>query len=121
MLVSWKMNSLEKQAFIRRIAVENRFDPKGTKIYWSRHAITEAIQDDLTRQEVEATLENGDVIEDYPTGHRPLPDCLVLGFLTDARPIHAVVAIDEANDRVFLVTVYLPDEERWHHDWRTRK
>ena len=65
------MNAQEKQAFIRHIAVENRFDPKGAKIYWSRHAITEAVQDDLTRPEVEATLENGDVIEDYPTGLCP--------------------------------------------------
>jgi hypothetical protein len=115
------MNSLSKQSFIRQKAQENRNDLQGEKVYWSRHAIAEMINDGLNRADVEAALENCEVIEDYPRGHRPLPDCLVLGTLTDARPIHAVVAIDETNDRIFMVTVYLPSTEKWHNDWRTRK
>jgi hypothetical protein len=116
-----EMDDAEKEVFIRQKAIENRHDLEGLKIYWSRHAITEAVQDSLTRLDVEAALESGEVIEDYPAGHRPLPDCLVLGFLTDGRPLHAVVAIDIVTDRIFIVTVYLPAEERWHNDWRTRK
>ena len=115
------MKPLSKQIFIQQKAHENRSDPQGAKVYWSRHAIAEMVNDGLVRVDVEVALENCEVIEDYPMGHRPLPDCLVLGTLPDNRPVHAVVAIDETNDRIFMVTVYLPSVEKWHNDWRTRK
>jgi hypothetical protein len=115
------MNSLDKQTFIRTKAIENQADPNGEKIYWSRHAITEMLNDDLTQAEVEATLVEGEVIEDYPPKHRRLPDCLVLGKLKLYDPLHSVVAIDEPNDRIFMITVYKPSDERWENDWKTRK
>ncbi len=112
---------LDKQYFIRTKAFENQNDPEGQKIQWSRHAITELLNDDLTRAEVEKAFTACEVIEDYPTQHRPLPDCLVLGILEYSDPLHAVVAIDETNDRIFIVTVYRPVKERWENDWRTRR
>jgi len=115
------MDHLEKQLFIRQKAAENRSDPEGAKVYWSRHAIAELINDNLTRPEVERALEQSQIIEDYPIGHRPLPDCLVLAELSRTQPIHAVIAVDKAKDRVFVITIYVPSTERWHNDWRTRK
>lgn len=79
------------------------------------------VKDNLIRSEIEQALLQGEIIEDYPGGHRLLPDCLVLAFLPDERPLHAVIAIDEAKDRIFIVTVYLPSLERWQDDWQTRK
>lgn len=115
------MESPEKQAFIRRKARENGESSDGMQVYWSRHAIAEMVQDRLIRLEVEKALEDCEVFEDYPPRYRPLPDCLVLGFLQNTQPIHAVIAIDEARDRIFVVTVYRPSRERWEDDWRTRK
>jgi len=115
------MELLDKQTFIRRKARENTNSTDGSQVYWSRHAITEMVQDQLTRPEVETALQDCDVIEDYPATHRPLPDCLVLGQLPSTHPIHAVIAIDQARDRIFVVTVYRPSAERWEDDWRTRK
>ncbi len=115
------MISEDKQNFIQEMAVANEYDLEGERIYWSRHAITEAVNDSLTRQEVEAALTAAEIIEDYPVKRRPLPDCLVLTFLPDERPLHAVVAIDQEKERIFIVTVYLPSKEKWHDDWRTRK
>jgi len=112
---------LDKQNFIRSKAIENKNDPEGQKILWSRHAITELLNDELTRSEVETAFVTCEVIEDYPAQHRPLPDCLVLGMLGHSDPLHVVVAIDEVNDRIFIVTVYRPLKERWENDWRTRK
>jgi hypothetical protein len=112
---------LDKQIFIRCKARENIDNADGTLVYWSRHAITEMVQDQLTRSEVEMALRDGDVIENYPTTHRPLPDCLVSGYVHNTQPLHAVIAIDEAQDRIFVVTVYRPSAERWEDDWRTRK
>ena len=115
------MNRLGKQRFIRRKSLENRYDPEGAKVYWSRHAIAEMVNDGLSRFEIEEALAKCEVIEDYPAGHRPLPDCLVLASLSEVRPLHAVIAIDETRDRVFVITVYLPSREEWQDDWRTRK
>jgi hypothetical protein len=88
------MERLEKQQFIRRIAPENQTDATGSRVYWSRHAILEMVKDNLTRPEIEQTLLQGEIIEDYPAKYRLLPDCLVLAFLSDRRPLHAVIAID---------------------------
>jgi hypothetical protein len=115
------MNIGEKQNFIQVKAVENKSDPEGQKVLWSRHAITELVNDNLTRSQVEKLLETCEIIEDYPHLHRPLPDCLVLGKLDNTQPLHGVIAIDEINDRIFVVTVYRPLTERWKNDWRTRK
>jgi hypothetical protein len=115
------MDISDKQAFIRAKALENQSDPNREKVYWSRHAITEMLNDELTRPEVETTLVDGEIIEDYPPKHRRLPDCLVLGILETNNPLHSVVAVDEPNDRIFMVTVYKPSPERWKNDWKTRK
>jgi hypothetical protein len=115
------MPSEHKQAFIRQKAHENQLTPEGDKILWSHHGIRELVNVGWTRAPVEVALQNCEVIEDYPTLHRLLPDCLVLSRLATGEPLHAVIAIDEANDRVFVVTVYEPSLEEWKDGWRTRK
>lgn len=114
------MDAEAKQSFIRGKVRQNERDPEG-KVVWSRHAVTELVTDDLTRHQVERALQECELIEDYPALHRPLPDCLVLGWLTPDEPLHAVVAIDLERGRIFMVTVYRPSEEEWEDDWRTRK
>ncbi len=47
------MMAQKKQDFIRQKAIANRSDLEGRHVYWSRHAITEAVKDNLTRSEVE--------------------------------------------------------------------
>jgi hypothetical protein len=115
------MDAEAKLAFIREKARQNERDPEGIKVIWSRHAVTELVADDLIRRQVERALQECELIEDYPVLHRPLPDCLVLAWLTPGEPVHAVVAIDLERDRIFMVTVYKPSEEEWGDDWRTRK
>jgi hypothetical protein len=115
------MHPTSKQTFIRDKAYHNLRDLEGTYILWSRHATQGLIADGLTRAQVERALQSCEIIEDYPTVHRPLPDCLVLGWLSIEEPIHAVVAIDERQERIFIVTVYRPDMKEWKNDWRTRK
>ncbi|MFQ5813684.1 MAG: DUF4258 domain-containing protein [Anaerolineae bacterium] len=77
------MDTEAKQDFIRRKARENQADPERAKILWSRHDIIELVNEGWSRELVEEGLQNSEVIEDYPTLHRPLPDCLVLGWLAN--------------------------------------
>jgi hypothetical protein len=115
------MDAKAKESFIREKACQNEHSAMGAKVFWSRHAITEMVADDLDRRQIERALQTCEVIEDYPTLRRPLPDCLVLGWLTSSKPLHAVVAVDIEQDRLFIVTVYLPNNKEWQNDWRTRK
>jgi len=115
------MDARVKQSFIQEKALQNERDPQGTKVLWSRHAVAELVADSLTRYQVERALQGCEIVEDYCAQHRPLPDCLVLGWLTPGEPVHAVVATHVKRDRIFVVTVYRPSEEEWEDDWRTRK
>jgi hypothetical protein len=115
------MDSEAKQSFIREQAHRNRQDPRGRHILWSRHAITRLVTDDLDRWDIEQALEHCELVEDYAALHRPLPDCLVLGWLTSAEPVHAVIGVDADKERILIITVYQPSKEEWEDDWRTRK
>lgn len=109
------MDTAAKQAFIRACA-----SGASGGVLWSRHAIAKLVTENLMREQVETALASIEIIEDYPSAHRPLPDCLVLAFIQPVEPIHAVVAIDDSNARIFIITVYRPDPRRWTHDFRRR-
>ncbi|HET7503466.1 MAG TPA: DUF4258 domain-containing protein [Kofleriaceae bacterium] len=103
------------EAFIQAAAL------RAGAILWSRHAIERLVTRRLSRKHVEASLATCSVIEVYPDVHRPLPDGLVLAWQGADEPLHAVVALDIANNRLFIVTVYRPDPARWSDDWKRRR
>lgn len=90
-------------------------------VEWSIHALNRLAVLPYTVRDIETSLEKADVIEIYSQQHRYLPDCLTLSFLETTIPIHCVVAVNEASDLILIVTVYQPSEDKWEHDWKTRK
>ncbi|MFB3042007.1 MAG: DUF4258 domain-containing protein, partial [Candidatus Poribacteria bacterium] len=103
------MTTAEKQVFIQQSSQRGR-------VRWKVHGIQRRMQRlPFPLQQVEQSLANCEVIEYYPHLYRPLPDCLVLSFpdclvlsFVDGKPIHAVVAIDETHQLIFIITVYQP-------------
>jgi hypothetical protein len=85
----------------------------------STHALREAEADSLTLDQVEVATLGGDCIEDYPEDPRG-PSCLVLGRLSDGTALHAVWGFDGPTRQAILITVYLPDPQRWSGDFRRR-
>jgi hypothetical protein len=73
----------------------------------------ELVNESWSRENIEAGFLTCEVIEDYPAGPRALPDCLVLGISQSDDAFHAVLAIDQNNERVLVVTVYRPSSEEW--------
>lgn len=72
----------------------------------------------ISTQEVRSVVFQGEVIEDYPEdvrGH----SCLMLGWGDEGRPVHVVCA--PKPDYLAIITAYIPSEEQWEPDWRTRK
>jgi hypothetical protein len=102
------------EAFIRTSAQRGAVE-------WSRHAIERLVLHQTTRVNVEAALEACEIIEVYRDAHRALPDCLVLAWLRVSEPLHTVIAVDQPNDHIFIITVYRPDPARWSDDWTRRR
>ena len=113
------MTREEKEQFIHEKACEHDV-PVNEKILWSLHAVKKLREEGLKKKFVEESLKACDLVEDYQTEGRPLPDCLVLGFIGN-EPVHIVVAIDVDFDRILLVTVYRPLAGRWEDGWKIRK
>ena len=113
------MHLIEKEVFIRQKALEHVPDAD-EKIYWSLHAVGKLRRENLKKNDVERALKKCIIIEDYAMEGRPFPGWLVLGHI-GRKPVHAVIAIDKDNDRIFVITVYKPLAERWEDGWKKRK
>lgn len=109
----------EKEDFTRKKAKEHK-PGSDEKILWSLHAVAKLRTEGLRKKDIEDSLKECIIIEDYAMEGRPLPGCLVLGF-TGSLPVHSVIAIDMDFDRIFVITVYKPSTERWDNDWKRRK
>ncbi len=64
-------------------------------------------------------LEAEDVIEDY-SAEMPEPSRLMIGF-QGKRPFHVVTSENPELNEITVVTVYLPDANKWKKDARSRK
>jgi hypothetical protein len=82
------------------------------------HALRCMFERHIDTTDIEAVLEHGEVIEDYP-GDFAYPSRLMLGWV-GTRPLHVVVARGVAG-RDIIVTVYEPDAAHWTSDLRTRR
>ena len=90
------------------------------KIALKRHSILRMRQRRISADEVKEALISCKLIEDYPTD-RPLPSGLVLGFTGKGRSIHAVVAIDEKEPMLWVITVYEPSLADWKEGFERRR
>ncbi|MBD5117502.1 MAG: DUF4258 domain-containing protein [Ruminococcaceae bacterium] len=61
---------------------------------------------------------NGEIIERYPED-RPYPSCLVLGCTVNGKMLHVVCSVGE--NKLWIITAYYPDTEKWETDFKTRK
>jgi len=92
---------------------------RGLNIFFRPHAERERRNDGLSLADIENAVRTGKVIEDYPDDPRG-SSCLVFGRARDGRPVHLVVGF-LPRGWVRIVTVYVPNAEKWEPDWETRK
>lgn len=91
----------------------------GYQIVYQRHAIERMAQRGIREEDIEYVLRAGEAIEVYPHD-TPYPSELLLGWC-DTRPLHVVVATDTMGQRKIVITVYMPDPNKWDADFRRRK
>ncbi len=88
-------------------------------IRFSGHAIRRMFERSLSAEVIRKVVEQGEAIKDYPDD-TPYPSTLLLGFHGEI-PIHVVVARNPETDDCYIVTTYVPSEERWKSGFRERK
>ena len=72
----------------------------------------------ITPNEVRTVIDHGDLLEDYPEDARG-HSCLLHGQGVGHRSIHVVCSPKE--DYLAIITAYLPSDEEWERDYRTRR
>ena len=74
---------------------------------------------DISVKKVLGAIESGETIEDY-SSEMPEPGYLVLGF-QGKRPFHVVISKDPETNNTTVITVYVPDPDKWNKDFKSRK
>lgn len=64
-------------------------------------------------------LETGETIEDY-SAEMSEPSRLILGF-QGKRPFHVVTSENPGTNEITIITVYIPDTDKWNKDFKSRK
>jgi hypothetical protein len=75
----------------------------------SNHARVRMFRRNISTNEITEIIMKGEIIEEY-VDDEPCPSALILGFIGNS-PYHVVVA--ECEDHVRIVTVYIPEEDKW--------
>ena len=91
---------------------------RANQFEFSKHAADNSILRLISVQEVRETLENGQIIEDYPDDKYG-PSCLVLGFTRKGRVLHIQCSYP-SRSLLKIITLYEPSAEEWI-DFKLRK
>ena len=70
--------------------------------------------------ELKEAMSHAEIVEYYADDH-PLPSALVLGFTSLGRPFHAVVAMDQTDEMLWIITLYEPSAKMWGEQFKERR
>jgi hypothetical protein len=76
---------------------------------FSDHSVKQMIKRKVNRQEIEAVILTGQIIEEYPDD-KYTPSCLVYGKTKQGRDLHVQVSFPPT---VVIITAYDPDPKEW--------
>lgn len=89
------------------------------QIEYRIHASRRMFQRNISSEDVERVISQGEVIEDYPDDS-PLPSILLNGKSTTNNPLHVVVAINIDEKFLIIITVYEPNPVKWMNNYARR-
>jgi hypothetical protein len=88
-------------------------------ILYRVHAVQRLFERKIAVNSVSHTVRSGETIEDYSL-EMPQPGRLILGF-QGKRPLHVVVSEDPKGGEITVITVYVPDPDRWDRQFKSRR
>ena len=86
-------------------------------VFLTSHCSLRLEQRNITEDDIESALNNGEIIEQYPDDY-PWPSCLILGY-SNNHPLH--ICMGSNGDAAKLITAYWPDPKKWSADFKQRK
>ncbi len=89
------------------------------KITFRVHAVQRMFERDISAKKVSQALQSGETIENY-SAEMPEPSRLILGF-QGKRPFHAVTSENSETNETTIITVYIPDPDKWNKDFKSRR
>ena len=89
------------------------------RIIFRVHAVQRMFERNISAKKVSQALQSGETIEDYST-EMPEPGRLILGF-QGKRPFHVVASENPQTNEITVITVYIPDPDKWNKDFRSRR
>lgn len=89
------------------------------KIIFRVHAVQRMFERNVSIKKVLGAIESGETIEDY-SSEMPEPSRLILGF-QGKRPFHVVTSENPVTNEITIITVYLPEPDKWRKDFRSRR
>ena len=95
---------------------------KEDKVLYTSHARNEMVREEYGRiyeSEIFEAVLDGEIIRSYEDD-RPYPSYLLYGETSSHRPIHVVLAYNQDEDVLIVITTYQPTAELWI-DYRTRR
>jgi len=83
------------------------------------HAVQRMFERNISAKRVFQALQSGEIIEDY-SSEMPEPSHLTLGF-QGKHPFHVVTSENPQTNEITVITVYIPDPDKWNKDFRSRR
>ena len=73
----------------------------------------------ISEKRVVSALRSGETIEKYPS-EMDMPSRLILSF-QGKRPFHLVASENLETNDITIITVYVPDPDKWNKDFKSRR
>ena len=89
------------------------------KIFFRVHALQRMFERGISEKRVIEALKTRDTIEDYSSEMQE-PGRLILGY-QGKRPFHVVASENPETNEITIITVYIPDPDRWTKDFKGRR
>lgn len=83
------------------------------------HAVQRMFERKVSVRNVSQALRSGETIEDY-SGEMPEPSQLILG-IQGKRSFHMVASRNLEVNEITIVTVYIPDPNKWNKSFKGRR
>jgi len=83
------------------------------------HAVQRMFERHVSVKNALGAIKAGETIEDY-SSEMPEPSRLILGF-QGKRPFHVVASENPETNVTTIITVYIPDPNRWTKDSKNRR
>ena len=88
-------------------------------LFFRVHAVQRMFERNISVKKVSQALQSGETIEDY-SSEMPEPSRLILGY-QGRHPFHVVTSENPETKQTTVITVYLPDPNKWNKDFKSRK